>query len=260
MTWEPRLIVPMSGLGSRFLRAGYSMPKPLLPVHNRPIIEWVLAAFPGAIDPLFICRKEHLEETNMRDILLALKPEATILGIEGAKLGPVDALLKAQDAIDDRRAAIVSYCDYYMQWDYRLFVEHVMRTQCAGSVPCYTGFHPHLLPRKNLYACCRVDDDDRLLEIREKHSFTDDKTLSRHSPGAYYFAEGQLLKHYSRRLMEAEDSLNGEYYVSMVYNHMIADKLLVTAPANVKHFCQWGTPEDLEDYLFWVDAIRGWRA
>ncbi len=259
MTPKPRLIIPMSGLGSRFLRAGYTLPKPLIPVQGKPIIAWVLDMFPGEEDPLFICRREHLEETDMRAVLTKLKPQGTIVEIEGAKRGPVDALLKAEGSID-ARPAVVSYCDYYMHWDYPAFLEHVARTGCKGSIPCYTGFHPHLLPKKNLYACCRVDPNDRLLEIREKHSFTDDKTLSRHSPGVYYFADGSLLKTYARRLMEAGDALNGEYYVSMIYSHMIADGLEVTAPANVRHFCQWGTPEDLREYLFWTNAIKGGTA
>lgn len=257
MNEKPRLIIPMSGLGSRFLSAGYGAPKPLISVQGRPIIAWVLDMFPGADDPLFVCRQEHLKQTNMREVLTKLKPAGTIASIEGAKLGPVDALLKAQEHIDSR-PAVVSYCDYYMHWDYPAFLDHVARSGCKGSVPCYTGFHPHLLPKKNLYACCRVDQEDRLLEIREKHSFTVDKTLSRHSPGVYYFVDGTLLKTYAQRLVDAKDDLNGEYYVSMIYNHLLADSLAVTAPANVRHFCQWGTPEDLHEYLFWMNAVKGW--
>lgn len=249
---EWQLIIPMSGLGSRFVRAGYTDPKPLITLDGRRLIEWVLRMFPGAEDPLFICRREHIETTPMRSILTALRPKGRIVVIEGAKLGPVDALLKAEDAIPDNRPALVSYCDYYMHWNYAAFRGAMEALGAAGAVPCYTGFHPHLMPEKNLYACCRVDGEDRMLEIREKHSFEKDKTQARHSPGVYYFNSGATLKKYGHQLMAREDSLNGEYYASMIFNHLVADGLPVYAPANVNHFCQWGTPQDVDEYHYWT--------
>ena len=256
--WQ--LVIPMSGLGSRFVRAGYKDPKPLIEVQGRRIIDWVLRMFPGEETPLFICRRKHIETTDMRDILLALKPKATIAVIDGAKLGPVDALMKVSDYISDDRPVMVSYCDYYMHWDYAEFKKTAVARNCAGAVPCYTGFHPNLLPAKNLYASCRNDAENNLVEIREKHSFEEDKTKSLHSPGAYYFKSGELLKKYGHSLMAQDDALNGEYYVSMIYNHMVKDGLSVYVPANINKFCQWGTPEDLNEYLYWTACVKGFTS
>ena len=36
------ILVPMAGHGSRFAKAGYALPKPLLPTHGRPMIERVV--------------------------------------------------------------------------------------------------------------------------------------------------------------------------------------------------------------------------
>ena len=124
-------------------------------------------------------------------------------------------------------------------------------------MPCYTGFHPHLLIDKNVYASCLTDDEDNLSEIREKYSFESDKTKAKHSPGVYYFKTGAIMKKYCQRLMDAKDMLNGEYYASLPFNHMVKDGCKVWVPTNVDQFCQWGTPEDMKDYLFWTDSIRG---
>ena len=40
----------MSGFGERFRRAGYQMPKPLIEVDGKPIIEHVVNMFPGEED------------------------------------------------------------------------------------------------------------------------------------------------------------------------------------------------------------------
>ena len=44
----------------------------------------------------------------------------------------------------------------------------------------------------------------------------------------------------------------------MVYNFMVKDGKKVWVPDCVEQFCQWGTPEDLKDYLFYTQAILGW--
>ena len=96
-----------------------------------------------------------------------------------------------------------------------------------------------------------------LLEISPSAEvYAIDKTKARHSPGVYYFRTGELLKRYCQRLVDSGKALNGEYYASLPYNFMVQDGLQVWAPANVEQFCQWGTPEDLKEYLFWTDMVR----
>jgi len=36
------IVVPMAGRGSRFANAGYKLPKPLIIVHNKPMIQYVI--------------------------------------------------------------------------------------------------------------------------------------------------------------------------------------------------------------------------
>ena len=43
--------------------------------------------------------------------------------------------------------------------------------------------------------------------------------------------------------------------MSLPFNYLVRDGLKVWCPSNIEYFCQWGTPEDLEDYLFWINAI-----
>ena len=36
------IVVPMAGRGSRFVQAGYVMPKPLIDIYGHPMIEYVV--------------------------------------------------------------------------------------------------------------------------------------------------------------------------------------------------------------------------
>jgi NDP-sugar pyrophosphorylase family protein len=247
-----QIIIPMSGEGSRFRSVGYQDLKPMIPVFdNRRIIEFVISLFPGEYDFLFICRQAHLDNTDMAQVLGQLMPTGRVIGIEGAKKGPVWAVTQAFDHIDDTKPCIVNYCDFYMRWDYQDFKQSMETSRADGGIPCYKGFHPHLLHPNNYYASCLVDQDNWMIEIREKYSFTADKTQSPQSGGTYYMRTGAILKKYYQQMLDQDINLNGEYYSSLVYNLMQADGLRTLIYDRVSHFCQWGTPEDFEEYQYW---------
>jgi NDP-sugar pyrophosphorylase family protein len=256
------IIIPLTGNGSRFIESGYKKLKPFIRVLGAPVIRWVVKMFPGDENKIiFICRQKHLDELDyMKRELKEAAPNARIYAIDDwEKKGPVVDVLRAEKYLDDDKPVLINYCDYYMHWDYMKFKQDVLQNECDGAVPCYTGFHPHLIPKKNLYACCRIDDQNRLLEIREKHCFTDDKTVSNHSPGVYYFRSGKIFKTYAEKMVKENIQIKGEYYVSLMYRLMIADGLYVHVPTDVRHFCQWGTPEDMQDSLFWIESVKSSR-
>ncbi|MGG7147368.1 capsular biosynthesis protein [Clostridium butyricum] len=257
-----KIIIPMTGYGSRFVAAGYKELKPFINVQGRPILKWIIdGMYPNEKDILFVCRQEHLDnDQNMKDRLYEICPTAEIFAVKDwVKKGPVYDILRASDKIDDDEPCIINYCDFYMTWNWKKFKKDVIERKCDGCIPCYTGFHPNLLPAINYYASCLTDNDDNLIEIKEKYSFEKDKTKAKHSPGVYYFKSGKILKKYCEELLNSNQAINGEYYASLPYNFMVKDGLKVWIPTNVDKFCQWGTPEDMREYLFWTNTAREMR-
>ena len=61
-----QIVIPMSGFGERFRQAGYDVPKPLIEVNGKCIIEYIIDMFPGETDFIFICNREHLDEPKYR--------------------------------------------------------------------------------------------------------------------------------------------------------------------------------------------------
>ena len=254
-----QILIPMTGYGSRFAEQGYSKLKPFIEVHGRPIIEWVVKMFPGDERNItFICREEHLNElAYFRKDIESIAPNASIFSIhDWEKRGPVMDILKAKEIIEPDRPIIISYCDFYMHWDYIQFKKEVISRNCDGSMPCYSGFHPHLIPEKNLYGSCKVDEQDNLIEIKEKYSWNKNKKLDINSPGVFFFKNSTILTKYCQQLVDENININNEYYMSLPFNFLVQDDLKVWCPSNVHSFCQWGTPEDLEDYLYWINKIN----
>lgn len=255
-----QIIIPLTGYGSRFVAAGYKELKPFINVIGRPVIQWIVEGmYPGEENIIFVCRKEHLDTIDgMRERLRCISRNAIIYEVDDwVKKGPVYDVLRAGNVIDDEDEAIINYCDFYMSWDWAEFKSRLKERKPDGCIPCYTGFHPHLMIEKNVYASCLTDENDNLIEIREKYSFDKDKTRAKHSPGVYYFRTGRLLKKYCQALVDSGEAINGEYYASLPYNFMVRDGLKVWVPTGIDYFCQWGTPEDMKESVYWLNIMRG---
>lgn len=249
-----KVIIPMSGMSSRFTAAGYSIPKYLIEVNGKKVIDHIIDLYPKSSDFVFIINDKHEQETNIVDVLNSLVENKTIVTIPHHKKGPVFSVSQFENLIDDEEQVIVNYCDFSMYWNYQEFEQFVNETECDGCVVCYTGFHPHMLGSDN-YAFCKVNLLNEILEIREKQPFTGDKMSEYASTGTYYFRKGSYVKKYFNRLMDEDLNINGEYYVSLVYNLLIRDGF-INKVYEVPHMLQWGTPLDLAMYNKWSDYYQ----
>lgn len=250
-----QLVILMAGEGSRFATAGYyTTPKPLITVEGKPIIAHILDMFKGVTDVTFVCSNTLLKTKDARQILTDLCPTGRIIEVPSHNLGPAHTLKNIFTYLKNDEPVIISYADFTQNWNFAAFQENVAPGNIAGAVPCYTGFHPHLL-HKNLYAGVTIDDKSRMTSIKEKFSFTKNPEDSYHSSGIYYFSSVTLLETYTRELLASGWTVNGEYYVSMLYELLLRDNLLVYV-SPVSHFMQWGIPEDLEEYEAWSRLIH----
>lgn len=250
-----QIVIPMSGFGERFRRAGYAMPKPLIEVGGKPIIAHVVDLFPGEHDFIFICNADHLahEPYRMAEILKQYCPTGRIVGIEAHKLGPIHAVRQVEHLIDPDRPVVVNYCDFTCLWDWAHFKTFVAQSGCDGAIPAYKGFHPHTLGTTN-YAYMR-EQDGWVLDIQEKQPYTDNRMQEFASSGTYYFRTGRIMADAFAATMGQGLNVGGEYYVSLSYKPMLAAGQPVAVYA-LQHFMQWGTPEDVREYEGWSGAFH----
>ncbi|MBI1920087.1 MAG: hypothetical protein HYS23_03295 [Geobacter sp.] len=250
-----QIVIPMSGFGERFRRAGYEVPKPLIEIDGKPIIAHVIDMFPGEQDFLFICNNEHLANDNyrMEKTLLQYCPSGRVVGIPSHKLGPIHAVRQVETMIDHKHPVVVNYCDFTCFWDWHHFKSYVADSMCDGAIPAYKGFHPHVLSTTN-YAYMR-EEDGWIFDIQEKQPFTNNRMEEYASSGTYFFASGKIMSDAFRATMELDINVGGEFYVSLAYRPLLAEKRRI-AVYSLQHFMQWGTPEDVDEYNGWSSAFR----
>jgi|SRR5690554_1745743 len=244
-----KVIIPASGEGLRFKNAGYVDPKPLINVNDKKIIDYVLNCF-SANDEFFIISSPSTYD-RMDEYLTICKMsgiQITHILYEGPKLGPVGCILgvagELSKYIKEHDEVIVSYCDYGLDWNYYDFLQFIDEVKPDGAIPCYTGYHPHLENENNVYAACKVvDSSNQVYVVKEKYN-SNNRETELWSAGLYYFKSFGIMNGAFTKLVEAKDSINSEYYVSLAYNYM--EGLNIYAYDKIKKFYQFGTPEDFE--------------
>jgi NDP-sugar pyrophosphorylase family protein len=245
-----QVVIPMTGVGQRFVDAGYQELKPLIQIAEKTIIEHVLNMFKTADKVVCIVSENHAQRNNLISEILRLRPDALIKQISAHKLGPGHAILEAQEFIEQSLPTLVAYCDWGGEWNIQEMLNQL--TNHSGSILTYTGFHPHMM-RSTKFAYVRKSGD-LVIDIQEKESFTDSPMDEEASSGCYGFATGALLIDELRTQIARNENLNGEYYISLTYKNMLRNNKHV-GTVLMKKFYQWGTPEDVQDWEYWNKAV-----
>ena len=250
-----QIVIPMSGFGERFRAKGYTKPKPLIEIEGRSIISYVVDMFPDEDNLFFICNEDHLSNSSyeMKDHLQSICPSGTVIGIPSHKLGPIHAVNQIKNYLDWDSPVVVNYCDFTCYWDWQYFKHRINELKVDGAIPAYRGFHPHSLGSTN-YAYMK-QANYRLQDIQEKEPFTDNRMQEFASSGTYYFKTAKLMYHAFDWVVDNNVHVNNEYYISVAYQYLLKNNL-DTLVYPLQHFMQWGTPEDVDEYLEWSKVFR----
>ena len=254
---KPQLVIPMTGISSRFTSAGYDRPKFMLEVDGQTVIEHVLDMYPDWQNVVFICNGIHLDDARLglEALLMSRRPAARIVRLDGPVKGPGEAVLLARDSIARDNKVVVNYCDFTVYWNSDDLIAALEVDGVEGVIPVYTGFHPHTVHSTSYAYVCM--DGLRAVDIQEKQPWTDNPLGELASTGTYGFSSGALLLDALDKQVERGLTLNGEYYLSLTYKSLLAESKRIDV-LMVEHFMQWGTPQDFEEYRDVSRGLRRW--
>jgi NDP-sugar pyrophosphorylase family protein len=245
-----KIIIPMAGTGDRFVMKDYIDPKPLIEVNGKRIISYIYEMFDKNDEFVFICNETHLKTTKMGEIIKTMVPNSEIISIPNHKKGPIFTILDTDidRIIKDDEEVIVCYCDNPYIWDYEYFKQWVKNNNSDGCILSHVGFHPHRL--SSTYMAYMKETDLVVSEIKEKEPYTNNHMEEHASTGTYYFKKGSYIKKYFKQVIDLNINYNGEYYVTLVYNLLIKDGLLITC-FPTEYVTVFGTPEEVENFEAW---------
>lgn len=235
--------MPMAGEGSRFARAGWTTPKPLIELRGVPL--FLRAINSVAIEGVemkysFIVRQEHIDNQHIDQLIKAIQPDARVFSVLKTTRGAVETCLVAESAIDDEDAVVVMDCDLeFRSKRYNELVAQALAKPAAeadgGALVSFESDNPR-------YSYAEIDDEGRVLRTAEK------EPISNHALcGAYFFGSGKDFKRIAHQLLEDGTNGKAEFYVSLLYNYLLGEgKVVRLAP--MEEYYSYGTPEELMFY------------
>jgi NDP-sugar pyrophosphorylase family protein len=235
------IIIPMAGLGSRFFTEQYKLPKPLIDIRGKPMIQRAIETLDLDGDYFFLLRQTEYTK-QMVDVIKSVVPKATIKIINYITEGPACSALLFEREIDTEDELVIANCDQIMSWNSNMFLRNARVYD--GAVVTY-----HSDTEKNSYA--RLNKRGLVTEIREKEVISN-VSLN----GIHYWNDSYRFIAAAKEMIAANDRAeNGEFYIGPTYNYMIRDNYRVGIYhiPNEQHH-PVGVPADLERYLNYHDS------
>lgn len=236
--------MPMAGEGSRFLKEGWTTPKPLIELNGQPLFKHAISSVTDKDIQMkysFIVRQEHIDKYQIDKGIRSFLPEANLFSVVKTTRGAVETCLIAENAIADDDAVIVMDCD--LEFRSKKFIEIIkqilnkpIEEATGGALVSFESNEPR-------YSYAALGEDGFVARTAEK------EVISNHALcGAYFFASGRRFKQIAHLLLAETAFTKPEYYVSLLFNYLLKDGEKVWL-APMEEYYSYGTPEELKRYL-----------
>lgn len=207
----------MAGAGLRFQKAGYKVPKPLITVRGKPMIQVVIGNLRPACEHrfIFICQNTHAEEYSLKSKLKDWAPGSEIVVIDELTDGAACTVLKAKHLIDTEDELMIANSDQYVDVDMNRYLRHGWDENLDGLIMTMRALDPK-------WSYVLVGEGGFVEKVVEKEVVSNEATV-----GIYNFKSGKEFVAAADEMIALDMRVNGEFYVAPVYNKLIEKKARV---------------------------------
>ena len=167
------LFFPMGGTGKRFLEAGYALPKPLLEVGGKRLIQW-------ALESVTLLKGSYHYSPSLtlaqHPLLMGLLPAGCWNVVMEPTAGPLQTLLQAEGCLQANEELLICDCDSFLNPKELADAVEIFRgCEAAGGVTIRQT-------QDDQCSYAEVDREWWVSQTREKDPFTQWSTT-----GPYWF-------------------------------------------------------------------------
>lgn len=235
MSAELQLVMPMAGRGSRFLKNGFEMPKPLIEINGKPFFYWSVRSIEKFIDCAgitFVVLGEHVKKFNIDTEVKKYFPYSRIVSLPDVTEGAAVTCLRGIEGIPAQSPVLFNDCDHLFRCsEFNLFSNSMHGISPDGALLTFESSSP-------AYSYLEYGENGKVIRTVEKQVVSHDAIC-----GAYYFRSGELFQ------SACEDYFHNceykEYFLSGVYNAMIRNGGNVCSFRTDFHL-PFGIPEEYE--------------
>jgi NDP-sugar pyrophosphorylase family protein len=234
--------MPMAGRGKRFADAGYPVPKPMIPIHGRPMTEVVISNLrPSRLHRfIFLILREHAEQFDFDARLKAWAPGAIVRYVDKVTEGAACTVLLARDLIDNDNPLMIANCDQWVDVAVDDYLDSMDSARADGLIMTMWADDPK-------WSFVRFDAAGKVVEVVEKKVVSNEATV-----GIYNYRRGRDFVRAADVMIARNMRVNNEFYVAPAYNQLIEEgKTIVVHNVGKEDAGMYGLgiPADLERFL-----------
>lgn len=233
------IVIPMAGLGSRFVKAGYTTPKPFIDVLGKPMIVRVLEnlAYKNA-QYILIAQKQHLDSNHLLVEKIAKDFNVKFISVNKLTEGTACTLLYAKKYIDNDTPLLIANSDQIVDINIADFIKNNKDRKLDGLILTFIDND------KNPKWSFAKLNGELVSEVKEKEPISQYATA-----GIYLFTKGKIFVDNAIEMIIENDRVNNEFYTCPVYNYAIKNGAKIGI-YNIQdsQMHALGTPKDLSHY------------
>ncbi len=236
------IVIPMAGRGSRFVNAGYDLPKPLIPVFGKPMIDLVV----NNLRPkrkhrfVFLVLDEHVRKYAIDDMLTKLSPGCIIVTVPEVTAGAASTVLLARSYIDTDDPLMIANSDQWVDIDINHYLEFMDHCKSDGVIMTMEADDPK-------WSFVDIDEKKYVKRVVEKEVISTEATV-----GIYNFAHGRDFVSAADSMIANNERVNNEFYVAPAYNSLVANgaKIVIYNVGSDRNgMYGLGIPDDLQFFI-----------
>ena len=232
------IVVPMAGLGTRFVSSKYTEPKPFIKINGKHMIEYVLRNLnvPKARF-LLIVRPQHFRNYKQFFRKICNEYDCTVLEAQNTD-GACESVLMAEDLINNETPLIIANSDQLIDISLLEFIKDSGKRELDGSILVFPS-------SESKWCYVQIDTNGMVQRVKEKDVISDKAAV-----GIFFFLKGYLFGRYAKEMIIKHYKIAGEYFVSTTFNYAIKDGHRIGAYNIEKDEMHClGTPKDLNIFL-----------
>lgn len=228
------IIIPMAGKSSRFLKAGYNIPKYKLPIAGRTVFEWVVLSFEQYFKTAhfkFIVQKSFEDDNFTIQCIKKLGIlNYSLFELSQLTRGQAETVYNAIKEIDDQEILIFNIDTIRKNFNIPIIAEDT-----HGFLEIFKGIGEH-------WSFVEPIND---ISNYVKRTTEKNRISNLCSNGMYYFRSSSNFNKVCIELIITNDLTQGEFYIAPLYNKLIEsgkniEYIETLTDDNI--FC--GTPEE----------------
>ncbi len=248
------IVIPMAGRGKRFQEKSYRLPKPLLPVGNKMMVQVAVDNVCPKADfrLIFLCLQEHVEAFHLDERLRRTYPGCQVIVVSQVTEGALCTVLLAEAEINTADPLLIANSDQWVNFHIESFLFLLANDpSLSGAILTMTSTDPKC-------SFLKFSPSGQIEGVVEKQVVSDEATV-----GIYLFAHGRDFVADAHRMIAADLRVNGEFYVAPVYNQMLArgGRIgILNVGKEYENVWGLGTPQDYEFFLRSLadGKVEGW--